>query len=287
MSSESQAPSSASEPCRAPPPLPEQVKDEDSKSVSKKAAKKEAAKQEKLRKKQQEAALAAAAASMSVEEEDPLSGSYGDAPLSELESMSEEEITKWTEVGSLTSALSGNSVRISGRAQTIRAVGKNMAFVVVREKGSTVQCVVTVQPEVVSRQMVRYVAGLSRESIVDIEGLVTVPNVPIKGTTQQVRVVSYVVSVILIVFIILEAQFCCCLMGSDSIFFTRFSYCFLLLQVEIQVKKLYCVSKAMPTLPINIEDAARSEFEIEKALQVLVSLPLFSVLIMFNARLFH
>jgi len=42
-------------------------------------------------------------------------------------------------------------------------------------------------------------------------------------------------------------------------------------QVEIQVRKLYCVSRAVPTLPINLEDAARSEVEIEKALQVLFS----------------
>ncbi|KAI8023732.1 Aspartate--tRNA ligase 1, cytoplasmic [Camellia lanceoleosa] len=37
--------------------------------------------------------------------------------------------------------------------------------------------------------------------------------------------------------------------------------------VEIQVKKLYCISKAVPALPINIDDAARGEIEIEKALQ--------------------
>lgn len=41
-----------------------------------------------------------------------------------------------------------------------------------------------------------------------------------------------------------------------------------LLKVEVQVRKLYCVSKAIPILPINIEDAARSEAEIEKAEQV-------------------
>ncbi|QHO52398.1 Aspartate--tRNA ligase 2, cytoplasmic [Arachis hypogaea] len=41
------------------------------------------------------------------------------------------------------------------------------------------------------------------------------------------------------------------------------------MQVEIQVRKLYCVSRALPTLPINLEDAARSEAEIEKALQYL------------------
>ncbi|KAM1233953.1 hypothetical protein ACFX2I_003628 [Malus domestica] len=38
------------------------------------------------------------------------------------------------------------------------------------------------------------------------------------------------------------------------------------LMVEVQVRKLYCVSKAA-ILPINIEDAALSDVEIEKALQ--------------------
>ena len=34
------------------------------------------------------------------------------------------------------------------------------------------------------------------------------------------------------------------------------------------MRKLYCVSRAVPNLPINLEDAARSEAEIEKALEV-------------------
>ena len=41
-------------------------------------------------------------------------------------------------------------------------------------------------------------------------------------------------------------------------------------QVEIQVRKVYCINRAMPTLPINLEDAARSEAEFEKAEQVFV-----------------
>lgn len=41
--------------------------------------------------------------------------------------------------------------------------------------------------------------------------------------------------------------------------------------MEVQISKLYCVNKAVPTLPINIEDAARSEVEIEQALEVLCS----------------
>ncbi|GLT54771.1 hypothetical protein SLA2020_279410 [Shorea laevis] len=184
---------------------------------SKKAAKKEAAKQEKLRRRQEAASLTSTLQSIFVED-DPLAANYGDVPLQELQS--KVDARDWTDVGALTEELRDRYVLVHGRAQAIRAVGKNMAFLVVREKGFTVQCVVTAQPDVVSRQMVKYVAALSRESIVDIEGVVSVPTVPIKGATQQ---------------------------------------------VEVQVRKLYCVNKAMPTLPINIEDAARSEADIEKA----------------------
>lgn len=109
-----------------------------------------------------------------------------------------------------------------GRVQAIRAVSKKMAFVVVREAGYTVQCVLTVKPEKVSEQMVKYATALSRESIIDVEGEVSVPNGPIKGTSQQ---------------------------------------------VEIQVHRIYCINRAVPTLPINIEDAARSDAEIEEALK--------------------
>lgn len=207
---------------------PPSAGDESSKAVSKKAAKKEAAKQEKLRRRQ-EAAAEAAISSLNVED-DPLSANYGDVPLSDLQSKEAKDIENWTQVGSLTGELKDKYVILRGRIQTIRAVGKKMAFLVVRERGFTVQCVVSEQPELVSRQMVKYVDGLSRESIVDVEGVVSVPNVAIKGATQQ---------------------------------------------VEIQVRKVYCISKAMPTLPINIEDAARSEAEIEKALQVYFVIDLF------------
>ncbi|KAI7984450.1 Aspartate--tRNA ligase 2, cytoplasmic [Camellia lanceoleosa] len=97
-----------------------------------------------------------------------------------------------------------------------------MAFLVVRERGFTVQCVLSVAPDVVSHQMVKFATGLSKESYVDVEGTITVPKDPIIRASQQ--------------------------------------------QVEIQVKKLYCISKAVPALPINIEDAVRGEIEIEKAL---------------------
>ncbi|KNA25857.1 hypothetical protein SOVF_002650 [Spinacia oleracea] len=189
--------------------------------LSKKAAKKEAAKQEKLKKKQEAAAAAAAAALAEASIADPLADNYGDIPLIELQSKAVTEL-KWTEVKSLSSDLKDQEVLVRGRVQAVRAVSKKMAFVVVREGLFTVQCVLMVAKEKVSEQMVKFANALSRESIVDIEGVISVPGEPIKGTSQQ---------------------------------------------VEIQVRKIYCINRAISTLPINIEDAARSDAEIEEALK--------------------
>ncbi|KAJ4707633.1 Aspartate--tRNA ligase, cytoplasmic [Melia azedarach] len=217
MSPDSETPSSGN--------VPEEG--DSSQPISKKAAKKEAAKQEKERRRRE---IEAAAASLSVEEEGPLSKNYGNVPLSELQSVDNPGAgnwsegvhgKNWTEVGALTESLKDQEVLIRGRVHTSRPVSGKLAFLVVRERGSTVQCVVTVKPDSVSKQMVKFVNALSKESIVDIIGVVSVPGVAIKGTTQQ---------------------------------------------VEVQVKKIYCVSRAA-SLPINIEDASRSEAEIEKALK--------------------
>ncbi|KAF6143845.1 hypothetical protein GIB67_009826 [Kingdonia uniflora] len=197
-------------------------------SLSKKAAKKEAMKLEKLKRQQAAAAAAASSTVSSLEENeaeaeaDPLSSNYGDIPMIQLQS---QPLTGrvWTEIKSLKEGLKDKEVLIRGRVQTIRAVGKKMAFLVMREKGFTVQCVLQVSADLVSEQMLKFSKNLSRESIVDIEGIVSVPQVPIKGASQQL--------------------------------------------VEIQVRKVYCISKAVLNLPINIEDASRSEAEIEKAEQ--------------------
>lgn len=169
-----------------PPPETEEEINDDSKSVSKKAAKKEAAKLEKLRRRQEATAASAAVEALSVEESDPLAAFYGDVALEDLMSKTERAASEWTEVRALAAELRDQSVIVRGRAQTIRPVGKNMAFVVVRERGFTVQCVATVASDLVSRQMVKFISGLSRESIVNVEGIVSVPKEAIKGTTQQV-----------------------------------------------------------------------------------------------------
>eukprot|EP00271_Cylindrocystis_brebissonii_P014445 TRINITY_DN3579_c0_g1_i13.p1 TRINITY_DN3579_c0_g1~~TRINITY_DN3579_c0_g1_i13.p1 ORF type:complete len:600 (+),score=130.84 TRINITY_DN3579_c0_g1_i13:2-1801(+) len=162
-------------------------------------------------------------AAASKEEEDPLAANYGDLPLIQSVEISGR---KWTPIGQLEPSLvapagseaSAPLLLLRGRIHTSRGKGK-MAFLVLREAGCTVQCVMSVG-EHVSKGMVKFATGLSKESIVDVEGVVVVPEQPIDATTQQ--------------------------------------------QVEIQVRKVYCVSKGAAVLPINLEDAARSEQEIEQ-----------------------
>ncbi|KAL9260968.1 Aspartate--tRNA ligase 2, cytoplasmic-like protein [Drosera capensis] len=221
MSSPSENPTAAGE---YPNPNPAAATDDSSTDItqpSKKAAKKEAAKLEKLRRQQEAAAAAARAALAEASIDDLLSSNYGDFPLKDLQSK-EVSGRKWTEVRELDEVMKDKVVLVRGRAQTIRAVSKKMAFVVVRKRGFTVQCILSVAPDRVSPQMVKFATGLSRESIVEVEGVVVVPGGPITGASQQ---------------------------------------------VEIVVHKIYCINRALPTLPVNIEDAARSEVEIEKALQ--------------------
>nr|GMC76749.1 aspartate--tRNA ligase 2, cytoplasmic-like [Ipomoea batatas] len=166
-------------------PAPNELKEEGDGSVGKKMSKKEAAKLERQRRRQEAAAASAAVSAVSIDDApDPLAANYGDIPLDDLQSKAVSG-RKWTDIGALTAELKDKEVLIRGRAQTIRAVGKKIAFIVVRKRGFTVQCVLTVAPDL----------------------------------------------------------------------------------VEVQIRKLYCVSKAAPTLPITIEDASRSEAEIEKALQ--------------------
>lgn len=78
-------------------------------------------------------------------EQEEVAAHYGDVPLLELQSKEVADPGEWTPVGDLTEELKDNEVLIRGRPQTIRVVGKKMVFLVVRELGATVPCVVTVQ----------------------------------------------------------------------------------------------------------------------------------------------
>ncbi|KAI3894383.1 hypothetical protein MKW92_040505 [Papaver armeniacum] len=198
------------------------VAEERETTLSKKAAKKEAVKKDKALKRQQEAAAAAALAAASIEEADPLSENYGE--LIEVQDLKSKGFSgrKWTDIRFVNESLKDKTVLVRGRIHTTRPVSKNIGFLVLREKGCTIQCVLTVADNLISRQMVKFATSLTKESHVDVEGIVSVPDAPIKGATQQ---------------------------------------------VELHVRKIFAISKALSKLPLNFVDASRSEADIEKALQ--------------------
>ena len=151
-------------------------------ATSKKAAQKAAKKAERLLNRQMAASTLTAEESAA---DDPLSGNYGDVPLESLQS---KQISgrEWTKISGLDSSLNGKTVLLRGRVLTVRGKGK-IAFLVVREAGFTIQVVFHVEENVVSKGLIKFVASLSKESIVDVEGVVDVPEAAISGTTQQVR----------------------------------------------------------------------------------------------------
>ncbi|GJN40092.1 hypothetical protein PR202_gb29260 [Eleusine coracana subsp. coracana] len=214
----SEPPPSASAPPAAAAAVDDMSTDLAATTLSKKQAKKDARKAEKAEK----AAQRQQQQQQAVDADDPFASHYGDVPVEEIQSKAVSNRV-WSQVGDLDAAAAGRTVLIRGFAQAIRPVSKKMAFVVLRQSMSTVQCVLVASANAgVSTQMVKFATALSKESIVDVEGVVSLPKEPLKSTTQQ---------------------------------------------VEIQVRKIYCINRAVPTLPINLEDAARSEAEFEKAEQ--------------------
>lgn len=90
----------------------------------------------------------------------------------------------WTDVTALGPEKVGQSVLLRARVHTVRGKGKT-AFLVLRQATSTVQAALFVDDVTVSKGMVKYASALSRESIVDVEGLVAAPQAPVEGCSQS------------------------------------------------------------------------------------------------------
>merc|ERR1719326_271767 len=88
-----------------------------------------------------------------------------------------------THIGDLGVALNEKTVNIRGRLHTSRAKGKQ-CFIVLRQQASSVQCLVYVS-DAVSKQMVKFAAHISKESIVDVEAVVTKVDEKIESCSQQ------------------------------------------------------------------------------------------------------
>jgi len=117
---------------------------------------------------------------------DKLSGldsdNFGDTPLITSAFVTDR---KWTAIEALTPRLNTKNVLIRGFLQTSRSVGKGV-FVKIRSTMFTVQGVCFQNNDgSISPAMIKYISGLPVESIVDVEGVVTIPNDPIESCTQK------------------------------------------------------------------------------------------------------
>jgi len=107
-------------------------------------------------------------------------GKYG---LQEMNQSKTRPNTVITEVKQLGLKMTGKTVNIRGRLHTSRAKGKQ-CFFVIREKTSSVQCLAFVS-DTISKQMVKFIAHISKESIVDVEAVVKKVEEKVESCTQQ------------------------------------------------------------------------------------------------------
>ena len=112
---------------------------------------------------------------------DKLAHKYGDAPLIQS---SERSGKVWTNVKDVDGSKVYQTVILRGRVHNVRAKGKT-AFIVLRQQTATLQVVFFVDDVNVSKGMVKFVSNLSKESVVDIQGLVVKPEEPVLSCTQS------------------------------------------------------------------------------------------------------
>ncbi|PAA73375.1 hypothetical protein BOX15_Mlig029278g2 [Macrostomum lignano] len=161
--------------------------DKATKKAAEKAAKKAAKKEKKAAHKaaagapstENSAGDAAADASES-SEADVSQGLYGNMPLNRSENFLSKS---YSPIKLLESSLDGKSVWIRGRLHTSRFKGKT-GFFVIRHQHYSVQCVLSVG-SAVSRQMMKFAASVSKESIVDVAGVLRKVDSPVAACSQQ------------------------------------------------------------------------------------------------------
>ncbi|KAJ7487662.1 hypothetical protein B0H11DRAFT_2157074 [Mycena galericulata] len=106
---------------------------------------------------------------------------YGPLPLNQ--SQTRPRLPR-IQISSL-SARDGETVLFRARVQTSRAQGSKMVFLNLRQRADSVQALVTVTPEKVSKQMAKWTASLADESIVLVHGIVKKTPEPIKSASVQ------------------------------------------------------------------------------------------------------
>ena len=106
---------------------------------------------------------------------------FGDAPMVQSTSRS----STWTKIGDLGKDMEGREVLVRGFLHASRGVGKG-SFVVVRSSLYTVQCVAFEnRGGGVPPAMIKFMTAVPAESVVDVCGILTVPEKAVEGATQS------------------------------------------------------------------------------------------------------
>jgi len=113
-------------------------------------------------------------------EKDVAVGNYGTYGL--IQSREKPNIV-FTGLQEITAAVDGKEVWLRGRLHTTRSKGKT-CFLVIRQQHFTVQALATVGDKV-SKQMIKFMDAVPRESIVDVYGIARRVETPIVSCSQQ------------------------------------------------------------------------------------------------------
>jgi len=107
-------------------------------------------------------------------------GKYG---VQEMNQSKVKNVVEIISVKDLKVKDAGNKVWIRGRLHTSRAKGKQ-CFFVIRDQQETVQCLAFVN-ERISKQMIKFISHISKESIVDVEAEIVKAEEKIESCSQQ------------------------------------------------------------------------------------------------------
>ncbi|THH16744.1 hypothetical protein EW146_g3944 [Bondarzewia mesenterica] len=152
-----------------------------SKEPSKNELKKRAKQAEKEKKATEKAARQAEQAQQKAADEfDFAAEFYGKLPLNQSQARPHRPRTQ---IDTLSAAHDGQPVLIRARVHTLRAQGNKMVFFNLRQRIHSVQALLIVTPEKVSKQMVKWAASLGNESIVLVEGVAKAAPEEIKSAT--------------------------------------------------------------------------------------------------------
>lgn len=123
--------------------------------------------------------------SAAVEEDDCSIGRYGQIEAQFGTIRYEGALNEWTSIGKLNPDKSvGSRVMLRARLHQCRGTAKH-AFLVLRDRSDTMQAIVSSETAGVSKAMVKFVAGINRESVIDLEGVIVKANVKSEFITQK------------------------------------------------------------------------------------------------------